>query len=115
MTATPKPEMTLPAPAVVPPIVFRGRIVDEDADGKPRRRIRQRSTRVPSLSVPIRLPRTVLPLATVLEIWTPIEVLPEITLAAPGAIPPTMLPEAGADRGFRRRCPREIRRIRRCR
>ena len=35
-----------------------------------------------------------LPLATLLEIWMPIEVLPEITLAAPGAVPPMVLLEA---------------------
>ena len=50
--------------------------------------------RVPVASVPRKLPTTRLFAVPSSWIWMPLPALPEMTLRAPGSVPPTMLPEA---------------------
>ena len=71
------------------------RAADRDAghpaDG-PRRTVPLPSAIVPVLSVPIRLPRITAPIVALPWIDTPACALAEITLPAPGAVPPMVTP-----------------------
>ena len=50
------------------------------------------STAAPAASVPIRLPWTVFPVEVKLRMAIPVFPLPLMTLPAPGAVPPMVLP-----------------------
>ena len=104
MTPSALPEMTLRAPPTAPPIVL-----PEDRRSPARRPRCCRSRRRRSVSVPIRLPWTRLPVAVV--DLDAVAVLPEMTLPAPVAVPPIVLSAPpGRSRRRRRRSP-----ARRCR
>ncbi len=51
---------------------------------------------MPVESVPMRSPATTLPVVPLSVMYTPLEPLPEMTLPAPGTVPPMMLPLAPA-------------------
>ena len=77
------PEMMLPAPAEVPPIVAP---VTPPPISKP---LRFPSAVAPEISVPTKFPSTVLSDVPLPERKTPSLVLPEMTLRAPAMLPPT--------------------------
>ena len=86
----PLPEMRLPAPAVVPPIVLAFELL---ACTPP---LALGSAAVPAAFVPMRLPCTTV-LAELVERWTPtpklpLLPLPEIRFPAPLTVPPMKLP-----------------------
>ena len=79
------PEMTLRAPATVPPIVFEWAPPNTATPAELLAR-----AAVPVVSVPMKLPVTTLSLVPTSAIRMPWPVLPEMTLAAPAAVPPTV-------------------------
>src|SRR5262249_38625601 len=79
------PEMRLPAPGRVPPTVL---LVAPAWIVTPEPRL---PTTVPALFRPMVLPCTRLPDVPMSDRSTPAFVLPEMTLPAPGAMPPTVL------------------------
>src|SRR4051812_38042268 len=81
----PLPEMTLRAPALVPPMVL---FVEPYSIATPSDPLG--TAAVPAAFVPMRLPSTVSPLAE--RNQTPLAWLPEITFPEPAAVPPTMSP-----------------------
>ena len=86
--STPSPlfsEMTLPAPAVVPPIVL------PDAALSISTPVPFAMETSPVTSVPMSLPATRFPVVLPLEISTPSFVLPEMTFPAPLVMPPIVL------------------------
>jgi hypothetical protein len=85
MPSAPLPEMTLPAPASAPPIVFG----DPRNDSMPLPVFG--SAALPVASVPIQLPTTTFGVAKIPEKKTPVP-LPEIRFRASVVQPPTRLP-----------------------
>ncbi len=79
------PEMTFPAPALVPPIVLL------DAPDSISIPAALGTAAVPAALVPIKLPCTVFPLVPGPMIWIPKKAFPEITLRAAAVVPPIRL------------------------
>src|ERR1051326_3490531 len=82
----PLPEITLPAPAAVPPIVLPVAPCKKNTPLLP-----LGIAILPVISVPIKFPCTIFDVALVPNISIPPPPLPEIILGAPAAVPPIIL------------------------